>query len=243
MLTYENDLGKGLTIALANQSIYPVFCCSATRNMGSGRIMGFINDIAPSPADRPDAILEDGGTLKCDSNGEPAVFIYKTMSEPRVGTVSYFKVYSGKLSGGTELHNSRTRNGERFGQLYEVNGKSRDAVDGLSAGDIASEAAGRAKAYKELAGTLRGEAQLKQFLLREDYTILELLREYKYKPLELKHLLYFISFGNIIDSFHRIILKDQLISFSLVSTLKEYVRIKKPQNKSIKVDLPEPELP
>ena len=77
------------------------------------------------------------------------------------------------------------------------------------------------------------EAQLKQFLLREDYTILELLREYKYKPLELKHLLYFISFSNIIDSFHRIILKDQPISFSLGSTLKEYVRIKKPQNKSI----------
>ena len=77
------------------------------------------------------------------------------------------------------------------------------------------------------------EAQLKQFLLREDYTILELLREYKFKPLELKQLLYFISFGNIIDSFHRIILKDQLISFSLVSTLKEYVRVKKPLNKSI----------
>lgn len=132
----ESDLAKGLTIALANQSIFPVFCCSATRNMGSGRIMGFINDIAPSPADRPAALLEDGGTLACDSNGEPTVFIYKTMSEPRVGTLSYFKVYSGKLAGGTELHNSRTRNGERFGQLYEANGKSRDAVNDLCAGDI-----------------------------------------------------------------------------------------------------------
>ncbi|MFK7774223.1 MAG: EF-Tu/IF-2/RF-3 family GTPase [Saprospiraceae bacterium] len=81
-------------------------------------------------------MLEDGDTLKCDPDGEPAVFIYKTMSEPRVGTVSYFKVYSGKLSGGTELHNARTRSGERFGQLYEANGKSRNAIDGLAAGDI-----------------------------------------------------------------------------------------------------------
>ena len=51
----ESDLAKGLTIALANQEIYPVFCASSSLNMGSGRIMGFLNDIAPSPADRPAA--------------------------------------------------------------------------------------------------------------------------------------------------------------------------------------------
>ncbi|MEO1628447.1 MAG: GTP-binding protein, partial [Bacteroidota bacterium] len=51
----EEELAKGLTIALANGEFYPVFCASAERNMGSGRIMGFLNDIAPSPADRPAA--------------------------------------------------------------------------------------------------------------------------------------------------------------------------------------------
>ena len=56
----EADLAKGLTIALANQQIYPVFCASAFENMGSGRIMGFLNDIAPSPADTPAALLKDG---------------------------------------------------------------------------------------------------------------------------------------------------------------------------------------
>jgi len=57
----EEELAKGLTIALANQQIFPVFCCSSLANKGSGRIMGFINDIAPSPADRPPAEMEDGG--------------------------------------------------------------------------------------------------------------------------------------------------------------------------------------
>ena len=93
----ESELASGLRIALANQEIFPLFIASAERNMGSGRIMGFINDIAPSPADRPPAILEDGNTLACDSDGPATVFIYKTLSEPRVGMVSYFKVYSGCL--------------------------------------------------------------------------------------------------------------------------------------------------
>jgi len=69
----EEELAEGLTIALANQEIYPVFVCSSERNMGSGRIMGFINDIAPSPADRADATLTDGSSLKCDVDGDLAL--------------------------------------------------------------------------------------------------------------------------------------------------------------------------
>ena len=62
----EEELAQGLTIALANQEVFPVFCASGLEDMGSGRIMGFINDIAPSPADRPPAKLENGETLSCD---------------------------------------------------------------------------------------------------------------------------------------------------------------------------------
>jgi len=132
----EEELAKGLTIALANQEIYPVFCCSATRNMGSGRIMGFINDIAPSPADRPEAMLEDGSTLVCSEEEDTTLFVYKTISEPRVGMLSYFKVYGGKLNGGCELVNQDNSSNERITQLYEANGKDRTNVDQLIAGDI-----------------------------------------------------------------------------------------------------------
>ncbi|MEM8908111.1 MAG: elongation factor G [Bacteroidota bacterium] len=132
----EEELTHGLRIALVNQEIFPVFCTSSERNMGSGRIMGFINDIAPSPVDRPDALLENNETLKADANGPKAIFIYKTLSEPRVGMLSYFKVYSGTLKAGDELHNPRTRNTERITQIYNPNGKNRDNVSELSAGDI-----------------------------------------------------------------------------------------------------------
>ncbi len=132
----ENELAEGLRIAMAKQEVLPVFCVSAELNMGSGRIMGFINDIAPSPADRPDAELEDGGTLKCDSKEKPVLFIYKTMSEPRVGLVSYFKVFSGTVKAGDELVNNNNRTSERLNQLFVANGKNRETVDELCAGDI-----------------------------------------------------------------------------------------------------------
>ncbi len=132
----EEELAEGLRIAIAHQEIFPVFCASAERNMGSGRVMGFINDVCPSPADRPPAKLEGGGTLKCASDEDPCLFIFKTISEPRIGSVTYFKVYSGVVHSGDELENANNRTIERFSQLYITNGKDRSQVDELKAGDI-----------------------------------------------------------------------------------------------------------
>jgi len=132
----ETELAQGLTIALANQQFFPVFCSSASDNKGSGRIMGFINDIAPSPADRPAASLEGGETLNCDSSLPTSIFIYKTLSEPQVGMVSYFKVYSGSLKPGDELENMSNRGSERLNQIFVSEGKNRSSATELIAGDI-----------------------------------------------------------------------------------------------------------
>ena len=132
----EEELTKGLKIALANQDILPVFCCSAERNMGSGRIMGFLNDIGPSPDERAPVELEDGSTLASDSSDRTSVFIFKTLTEPQVGKVTYFKVYSGSLKAGDDLVNATNQGSERFNQIFVANGKTRSAVDVLHAGDI-----------------------------------------------------------------------------------------------------------
>ncbi|HNL37562.1 MAG TPA: elongation factor G, partial [Saprospiraceae bacterium] len=132
----EEELAKGLTIGLAHHQFFPVFCASGLKDMGSGRIMGFIHDICPSPADRPAAALAGGGTKPCDPGARPCVFIFKTVNEPKVGNVSYFKVYSGTIKTGDELTNASNGTVERFTQLYESEGKTRDSVDELRAGDI-----------------------------------------------------------------------------------------------------------
>lgn len=132
----EEDLARGLTLALANQQIFPVFVASSLKNMGSGRIMGFIDDIAPSPMDRPGKRLENGERLVCDPADKTTVFIYKTTTEPQVGVVSYFKVYSGELKAGDELVNANNGESERISQLFITEGKSRKPVDKLTAGDL-----------------------------------------------------------------------------------------------------------
>ncbi len=132
----EHELAQGLNIALANQQIFPVFCASGKMNMGSGRIMGFINDIAPSPADRPKPKGTKGDDIAPDPTAPVRVFIYKTISEPQVGNVSYFKVYSGTLRAGDDLVNMNNSNHERINTIYVSNGKNREAVNELKAGDL-----------------------------------------------------------------------------------------------------------
>ncbi len=132
----EHELARGLTIALSNQQIFPVFCASGKLNMGSGRIMGFINDIAPSPLDRPRPVSTKNEPIAPDPSGPTRVFIYKTISEPQVGNVSYFKVYSGILRAGDDLINLSNSNHERINQIYVSNGKNRESVNELKAGDL-----------------------------------------------------------------------------------------------------------
>jgi elongation factor G len=132
----EEELASGLKIGLAHRQYFPLFCASGLQDMGSGRIMGFIHDVCPSPADRPAAALEGSGSKPCDANARTCVFIFKTVNEPKVGNVSYFKVYSGVLKAGDELVNADNSTMERFSQLFESEGKNRDQVDELRAGDI-----------------------------------------------------------------------------------------------------------
>jgi len=132
----EEELARGLTIGLAHQQFFPVFCVSAAKNMGSGRIMGFVDDICPSPADLPAALLDGGGSKPCDSSGRTCVFIFKTVNEPKVGNLSYFKVYSGVLKSSDELINASNGSFERFSQLFVTEGKNRENVHELYAGDI-----------------------------------------------------------------------------------------------------------
>ena len=132
----EEELAQGLNIALAKHDFFPVFVASGLKDMGSGRIMGFIDDIAPSPADRFGSKLENGEVLPCNAADKTTIFIYKTQSEPQVGVVSYFKVFSGEIKPGDELINANNGELERISQIFVAEGKERTAVDKLVAGDL-----------------------------------------------------------------------------------------------------------
>jgi elongation factor G len=132
----ENEMKEGLKKAMINHDIFPLFCLSTERNMGSGRLMGFIDNVCPSANERPAQLMKGGEELTCDAQGPACLFVYKTISEPHVGELSYFKVYSGTVKTGTELVNESNGVIEKLNQLFLIEGNKRIPVNELVAGDI-----------------------------------------------------------------------------------------------------------
>lgn len=132
----EDEIKNGLKKAMINHDLFPVFCLSGARNMGSGRLMGFIDNICPSANEMPPQKTISGEELPCDANGPACIFIYKTTSEPHVGELSFFKVFSGTVRSGMDLVNETTGASEKINQLFLVEGNKRFNTNELVAGDI-----------------------------------------------------------------------------------------------------------
>lgn len=132
----EDEMKIGLKKAMINHDLFPLFCLSAERNMGSGRLMSFIDNVCPSANEMPPQTTKSGNKLECDANGPACIFIYKTVSEPHVGDLSYFKVFSGTVKSGMELENESTGVVEKINQLFSVEGNKRIPTNELVAGDI-----------------------------------------------------------------------------------------------------------
>ena len=132
----EDEMREGLKKSLINHDIFPVFCLSAARDMGSGRLMGFIDNVCPSANEMPPQTTLSNEKLPCDPNGPACIFIYKTVSEPHVGDMSFFKVFSGTVKSGMELVNETTGVTEKMNQLFLMEGNKRVNTNELVAGDI-----------------------------------------------------------------------------------------------------------
>ena len=132
----EDEMKLGLKKAMINHDLFPLFCISAKKNIGSGRLMGFIDNVCPSANEMPPQKTKAGEDLPCNVGGTPCIFIYKTISEAHIGEMSFFKVYSGAVKSGMELVNEANGVTEKLNQLFVVEGIKRTAVNELVAGDI-----------------------------------------------------------------------------------------------------------
>ncbi|MFL5809667.1 MAG: elongation factor G [Flavisolibacter sp.] len=132
----EDEMKEGMKKAMINHDIFPLFCLSAERNMGSGRLMGFIDNVCPSANEMRPQVTKGGEKLNCDASGPACIFVYKTISEPHVGDLSFFKVFSGTIKTGMELVNESNGVVEKINQLFLMEGNKRIPVNELVAGDI-----------------------------------------------------------------------------------------------------------
>lgn len=137
----DQEIKEGLRLGIRTRQIFPILCTAAAHNIGTASFMDFLVDYCPSPVEMGEAVGKVPGTeeevrLKCNPTGQPVLFVFKTVSEPHVGELSFFRLYSGTVTQGLDLVNESNNKMERLSQLYLMNGKERKEVGKLIAGDI-----------------------------------------------------------------------------------------------------------
>jgi len=135
----EDTLAKGV----AEASVFPVACGSATKMIGIDRLAQFIVEVGPSPLDRPPvSVSAPGGATEVapDPAGQPLALVYRTVADPYVGKVSFLKVLSGTLRPDSSLTNPRSHSDEKLHNLFTMRGKEQESVTDLPAGDIGAVA-------------------------------------------------------------------------------------------------------
>lgn len=141
----EDEMRSGLKLGLRRGTLVPVLCGAAVQNIGISYILKFLADYAPSPAEAAPAVAQNPATHKDETlapndAGNLAAFVFKTMADPFVGKLTYFRVYSGAFESDSRASNSRSGAEERIGQVYVLRGKEQIPVKKIGAGDIGAVA-------------------------------------------------------------------------------------------------------
>ena len=109
---------RELKAGMIHHDVFPVFVMSAKKNMGSGRMMSFIDNVAPTPREAKPELTVDGKEIPFDPTKPAVLFVFKSQLEPNLGKLSFFKVISGEVNSNSELINSQTGAIERFHSTF-----------------------------------------------------------------------------------------------------------------------------
>ncbi len=118
----DEEIIRGLSHGIAARKVFPVLCGSSTTLFGMGILLDFIDKFTAAP--------------KLDPKGATELYTFKTVADPFVGKLSYFKVLQGTLRSGDTLRNHRKETDEKFARIFTVRGKTQTEVKELVAGDI-----------------------------------------------------------------------------------------------------------
>ncbi len=140
----QEEIVNGLKEGVASGAVVPVFACAGFTMDAVDILLDGIVNFAPNAAD-----YAGEKDIKCDENGPLAAVCFKTVADPFVGKMSYFKVVSGKLTSDVQAINSRTGEPERMGKLVTVRGGKQEDTSAIPAGDIG--------AVTKLANTVTGD--------------------------------------------------------------------------------------
>lgn len=137
------DIKKAAREATLTMGITPVFCGSAFKNKGVQQLLDAVIDLLPSPLDVPpvEGIVprSEETETRAPNDKEPfSALAFKIMTDPFVGQLTYFRVYSGRLNAGTYVYNSVKDKKERIGRILRMHANNREEIKTIGAGDIAA---------------------------------------------------------------------------------------------------------
>jgi elongation factor G len=137
----EEEMLGALRRAIMSGGVVPVLCTSATRGIGVGSLLDLIVKEFPSPADQGEVEGADPRTKATvkrapDAKAPLCAIVFKTITDPHVGKLSVFRVYSGTLRADSQVYNASRDSRERVGHLGWLSGKTQKAVDALGPGEI-----------------------------------------------------------------------------------------------------------
>ena len=134
-----------LKLGIKEQKIVPILCGSATVNLGIEVLLDFITEFLPSPSEISPVAAKNFKTsseelIKHLVDAPFSAFVFKTVADPYVGNLTYFRVYSGKLNEDSSIFNSSKDTDNKVGKIYKMQGKNQNHVSEICAGDIAAVA-------------------------------------------------------------------------------------------------------
>jgi len=137
------DILRGLRAGTVGTKLVPVLCGSALKNKGVQPMLDAVVDFLPSPLDRPSvegsAIEGETAAVRNASDSEPfAALAFKIATDPFVGKLTFFRVYSGVLRSGSYVYNATKGERERVGRLLQMHANHREEIEEVRAGDIAA---------------------------------------------------------------------------------------------------------
>ncbi|HZS16128.1 MAG TPA: elongation factor G [Candidatus Dormibacteraeota bacterium] len=137
------DIVRGLRAGTVSTRIVPVLCGSALKNKGVQPMLDAIVDFLPSPLDKPaveghDPKSGDPRVRTVDDEQPFSALAFKIMTDPFVGTLTFFRVYSGTLQSGSYVYNATKGEKERVGRILQMHANHREEIDEVRTGDIAA---------------------------------------------------------------------------------------------------------
>lgn len=137
----DEEILKGLKGAMGEGRVLPVLCGSSAAVKGIDPLMNLLRDCAPNPSEGAGLQTTQGGsgpseTLRVETEGPTRAFIFKTVSDPYAGHLSFFKVMRGTFKGESSIHNLNRSASERVAHILSVSGKKNSHVDWAAAGDL-----------------------------------------------------------------------------------------------------------